>query len=239
MADLLALAEIELRIALLPPISRGSHLGGPALHAQQLVALWGVAGDDDVPLAQAFRLLDVEEGTGAILRTLVMGDRDYPGDTRHWTFPAFPDLLPELQGLSWQAMLEGRLLTEAVKGVRGKRHRTVLPAELPRLIPDWELSRLTLDGRDDFIDVRVRRAPAEPVKKAWRWRPDNAAVRGAMKKVAQTYPPDARPSFDEIWDRLKALLPGVTRDVARKALKQYAPQLVGRPGYRSKSKLPT
>ncbi|MET0674254.1 MAG: hypothetical protein ABW175_00500, partial [Bradyrhizobium sp.] len=69
MADPLALAEVELRIGLLPPISRGSHLIGPALHAQQLVELWGVSGDDDVPLAQAYRLLDVEAVTGAILRT--------------------------------------------------------------------------------------------------------------------------------------------------------------------------
>jgi hypothetical protein len=239
MADPLALAEVELRIALLPPISRGSHLSGPALHAQQLVELWRVSGDDDVPLAEAFRLLDVEAVTGAILRTLLMGDRDYPADLRQWTFPGFTDLLPELQGLSWRAMLDGVLLTEAIKSVRGKRYRAVLPAELPRLTPDWELSRLTFGGRDDFINVRVRRAPAEPVKKAWRERPTKAAVRDSMKQVAQTYPPDAQPPFSEIWDRLKERLPGVSRDVARKALKQYTPHLVGRQGYRSKSKSPT
>src|SRR5512143_2448860 len=98
MADPLASAELELRIALLPPISRGAHLNGPALHARQLVKLWEVNGDEDVPLTQAFRLLDVEAVTGAILRTLVMADKDYPADLCHWTFPSLPDLLPELQG---------------------------------------------------------------------------------------------------------------------------------------------
>jgi hypothetical protein len=238
MADPLASAELELRIVLLPPISRGAHLNGPALRARQLVKLWGVNGDDDVPLAQAFRLLDVEAVTGAILRTLLMDDKDYPADPCHWTFPGFTDLLPELQELSWRAMLDGALLTEAIKSVRGKRYRAVLPAELPRLTPDWELSRLTFGGRDDFINVRVRRAPAEPVKKAWRKRPNKAAVRDSMKQVAQTYPLDAQPPFSEIWDRLKELSPGVTREVAREALKQYAPHLVGRRGYRSKSKSP-
>jgi hypothetical protein len=239
MADALALAEVELRIALLPPITRGSHLSGPALYAQQLVELWGISGDDDVPLAQAFRLLDVEEVTGAILRTLLMDDREYSADLRHWTFPGFTDLLPELQGLSWRAMLDGALLTEAIKSVRGKRYRAVLPAELPRLTPDWELSRLKFGECDDFINVRVRRAPAEPVKKAWRERPNSAAVKNSMERVAQTYPPDAQPSFSEIWNRLKELSPGVPRGVAHGALKQYAPHLLGRRGYRSKSKSPT
>jgi hypothetical protein len=32
--------ELELRIALLPPISRAAHLGGPVLHARRLVQLW-------------------------------------------------------------------------------------------------------------------------------------------------------------------------------------------------------
>jgi hypothetical protein len=239
MADALALAEVELRIALLPPITRGSHLSGPALYAQQLVELWGISGDDDVPLAQAFRLLDVGEVKGAVLRTLLMGDRECSGDLPHWAFPGFTDLLPELQELSWRAMLDGVLLVEAIKSVRGKRYRAVLPAELPRLSPDWALSRLTFDGCDDFIDVRVRRAPAEPVKKAWRERPNSAAVKNSMEQVAQTYPPDAQPSFSEIWNRLKERLPGVPRGVAHGALKQYAPHLLGRRGYRSKSKSPT
>jgi hypothetical protein len=131
------------------------------------------------------------------------------------------------------------LLTEAIKSVRGKRYRILLPAELPRLTPDWELSRLTLSGRDDFIDVRVRRVPAEPVKKAWRGRPDKAAVKDAMKAVAKAYPLDAQPPFSEIQNKLEKILPEVTRKVARDALKQYAPHLVGRRGYRSKSKSPT
>jgi hypothetical protein len=51
-ADPLTLAELEFRIAQLPPISRGTHLGGPTLHAARLAALWQA--DDDVSLAQAF-----------------------------------------------------------------------------------------------------------------------------------------------------------------------------------------
>src|SRR5262249_58306496 len=176
MVDSLPLAELEFRIALLPAISRGAHLAGPTLHARRLVELWKVDDNDDVPLAQAFRLLDTEAVAGAILRTVMAGE--YPGDRRHWIFPPLADLLPELQELAWQAMLDGALLVEAIKGVRGTRPRVVLLAELPRLRPDWRLSRLVRvgcdgcdgeigrGGRDEFIDVRVRRPPAEPVKKA-------------------------------------------------------------------------
>ena len=51
MAGLLPLAELEFRIALLPAISRGAHLAGPALHAQRLVELWKADDADAVPLA--------------------------------------------------------------------------------------------------------------------------------------------------------------------------------------------
>jgi hypothetical protein len=138
MAVLLPLAELE-SIALLPPISRGAHLGGPPLHARRLIDIWQVADGDDVPLAQAFRLLDEGAIAGAILRTLHAGDREYSGDPRHWIFPPFADLLPELRGLSWQLMLDGALQVEGVRGARGKRRRAILPAELPRLAPDWNL----------------------------------------------------------------------------------------------------
>jgi hypothetical protein len=40
LAEPIPLAELELRIALLPPISRGEHLGGPVMHARRLVQLW-------------------------------------------------------------------------------------------------------------------------------------------------------------------------------------------------------
>jgi hypothetical protein len=58
MAELIPWAELEWRIALLPPISRGI-FKGPHLHAARLIELWKV-GDDSVPLAQTFRLLDAE-----------------------------------------------------------------------------------------------------------------------------------------------------------------------------------
>src|SRR5262249_4416231 len=91
MADLLGAAELELRIALLPPISRGVHLGGPALHARRLVELWRVDDNDDILLAQAFRLLDTSVVEGAIFRTAVA--KDYPDDWRYWTLPPLEDLL--------------------------------------------------------------------------------------------------------------------------------------------------
>jgi hypothetical protein len=274
MADLVPPIELELRIALLPPISRGANLGGPLLYAEQLVGIWKIDDGDDVPLAQAFRLLDAEAIAGAIWRTLNAKDqssdvryRHLPGledllsevrelpdselvegviwrslevgkyhsdDPRYWYFPPLDDLLPELRELSWRAMLDGTLLAEAIKGVRGKRHRAVLPAELPRLTPDWELSRLCRGTSDEFIEVHVRRPPAEPVKKAWRKRPDKSALKAAMTGIARGYQPDAQPSLNEIWNALKGRLgPNVTRQQARDALKDYAPHLRGRPGYRS------
>lgn len=120
--------------------------------------------------------------------------------------------------------------------MRGKRRRAVLVTELPRLTPDWQLSRLCLGARDEFIDVRVRRAPAEPVKKAWReQQPDESKLKGAMEKIAQGYPPGARPSFSEIWAGLKAELnqEDLPRRTAEDALKNYAPHLRGRRGIRS------
>jgi hypothetical protein len=245
MADAIPGAELEFRVLLLPEISRSAHLDGPILQARRLADLWKVEGDDDLPLAQAFRLLDPEAIAGTILRTLYMFDKDYPSDPRYWTFPSLEDLLPELRDLSWQLMLDRTLSVEAIKGVRGKRHRTVLPAELLRLAPDWELSRLILDGRDEFIDVRVRRAPVEPAKRAWGEHPSKSEVEAAMVEVAkeypspQEYPRDApRPAFDEVWAKLKARLgDGVTRKQARDALKKY-PHLRGRRGYRSKGKSP-
>jgi hypothetical protein len=232
-AELLGPFELELRIMLLPPISRGANLDGPAIQAQRLVEkVWQVASNDGVPLVEAFRQLGAEEVEGAIWRTLATGE--YPGDPRHWVFPGLEDLLPELRKAAWQNMLAGALLTKAIKGVRGKRHRTVLPAELVRLAPDWEASRLTLGRIDEFIDVRVQRLPAELVKKAWGKKPDKAAVAAAAKETAREYSPDAPPTEREWWDKLKARLgDGVTREIERDALKTYAPHLRGSPGRRS------
>lgn len=236
MAELLPWAELEFRIALLPPVSRGI-FRGPWLHAARLIDLWKVDEVDDVPLAQAFRLLDETTVAGVILRTLVA--EEHSGDERHWHFPSLNDLLPELRGLSWQAMLNGTLPVEAIKGVRGKRYRAVPPVELPRLRPDWELSRLIVGTRDEFIDVRVRRIAAEPIKKAWRKKPANRDVEAAMVEIAKIYPPGARPGEAEIWAKLKGCLGDVTREQARNTLAKRAPHLQGQRGYRSKGKTPS
>jgi hypothetical protein len=231
MAEPFSLVELELRIALLPPISRGAHLAGPTLHAQRLVGLWGIADADSVPLIEAFRLLNAETVTGAVWRTAAA--RDYPGDPRHWTFPDLEDLLLELRELAWQAMLAGTLLTEGIKGVCGKRYRAVLPAELARLAPDWALSRLTRDGRDEFIDVRVRCPLAEPIKKAWREPISKAELRAAAEVIAETCGPGTRLSELEFWTKLKNQTgrPDLTRRDARTALDDYVPQLKIQSGY--------
>lgn len=160
MAGLLSALELELRIALLPPVSRAAHLDGPRLHAERLVELWKVDDSDHVPLAQGWRLLDVETVAGAILRVMVMGDKDYSGDPRVWRPPGLEDLLPELHALTWRAMRDGTLQVEGIWGARGKDYSVVLPVELPRLVPDWSLSRLTLGGHDELVDVRIWHAPS-------------------------------------------------------------------------------
>jgi hypothetical protein len=226
-------AEIELRIALLPPISRGTHLAGPRLHAERLVELWKA--DGEVVLAEAFRLLDVETVAGVILRTVTANE--YEGDPRHWHFPPFIDLLPPLRAAAWQTLLGGTLLIEAIKSVRGTRHRVVLPAELPRLAPDWNLSRLALNSRDEFIDVRCRRSPTEPIKKTWRLeKPSSAELDAAVREIAKTYPhaqdqPSTRPRFAdvhaEVNERFKVAVP---RDDVVAAIDRAASHLRRSPG---------
>jgi hypothetical protein len=247
MTEQFAVKELKARIALLPAISRGAPiseawsaraLAGPWLHADRLIDLWPVADGEDVPLAQAFRFLDIEAVHGAILRAL--GAKDYPAsDPRYWFFPPLEDLLPELRELSWQAMLVGALKVEAIKSVQGKRAkrpRRVPPIELPRVAADWELARLVRDGADAFIEVRVRRATAEPVKEAWRPHPSEGELRGAVEEVARRYQSGARPSFDdEVLPALKAHLrrPDLPRQTGRDAWTKYAPHLKGQRGYRS------
>jgi hypothetical protein len=223
----LPLAELELHIALLPPISRVAHLDGPRLHAKRLVALWRP--DDEVSLAEAFRLLDVETVVGVILRATIEREErdDCRRDPRHWHFPPFANLLPSLREAAWQKALAGKLVLEAIKSVRGKRHRTILPAELPRQIPDWELARLILGDRDEFIAVRVRRPPAESVKATWREQIPEKALENAMQDIALAHEGKTRPRekdiVKEMRDRLRR--PDLPRDVILEALKNYAPQL--------------
>jgi hypothetical protein len=235
MAKAIPLAELALQITFLPPISRGAHLAGPQLHADRLIELWKVADGDHVPLAEAFRLLDAEDIEGAIWRVTVARKRKH--DPRYWTFPEIEELLPKLDKLAWQGMLAGTLLLKAIKGVHGKRYRTVLSAELPRLVPDWQLSRLVLSGRDEFIDVRVQRAATEPVKKAWRKPYTDDELKPATEALAKTYEPGKQPAFKDFWDALKKALPDITREQAHDALQQFAPHLRGRRGYHSTKSL--
>ena len=235
MAELIDWFELELRILLLPPISRSAHLAGPAIHAGRLVELW--KSEDDVPLEQAFRLLDAETVARAIFRTALMSDNDYPNDPVHWPLPPLGDLLPELRDAAWEALLDGKLRIEAIRyawGKAGKGARPVPLVELQRLSPDWQLSRLCRGDHDEYIEARVRRAPAEPSVEPPK-RPPRAALRaellkGAMEEIAQGYPEGARPPAVEIEAALKTRLPWVTRQEAREALAKYAPWLRGERG---------
>jgi hypothetical protein len=214
--DVLGAAEIELRIALLPPISRGAHLAGPRLHAERLVELWKA--DGEVVLAEAFRLLDVETVADVILRTVAANE--YEGDPRHWIFPPFADLLPPLREAAWQEVLAGRLVLEAIKGVTGRRHHPLALALLPRLTPDWELLRLMRDGRDEWIEVRARSLAATAVlPKPWQGKPARNELKDAVEDAAEAYSSEDPPSFDEFWAALKIRVPGVTQAQVRNALK--------------------
>ena len=222
MANPLPLFELELRIARLPAISRAAHLGAPLLHARRLVELWAVDGDDDASLTEAFRLLDVDTIAGVILRTSVA--RDYPGDPRHWSPPPFADMLDELRACAWQAALDGTLLVTGIKGVHGTRRQQVSTAELPRLTPDWRLSRLVCADRadqngdgdgvhDEFIDVCVRRLPAKPIAYA---RPTQDQVDAAVKDLLETRSPDSL-TEEEVQTALESL--GATREQVRAGIK--------------------
>jgi hypothetical protein len=64
-------------------------------------------------------------------------------------------------------------------------------------------------------------------------------VEAAFLEIAKDYAPGAQPSEDEIWGKLKDRLgPNVSRKQMRDGLKNAAPHLRGRRGYRS-TKSPT
>jgi hypothetical protein len=243
MVAALALLEIEFRIALLPPITRGAALceanparvlAGPWLHADRLIDIWKVDDGERVPLAQAWRLLDLEAVHGAILRTLAASEEGYTGDPRYWHFPPLTDLLLELRECSWQAMLAGELEIEAIRGVQAKTYRGISPLELPRLVPDWELSRLVRDGEGVvLLEVRVRRRSTEPIKTNWRGPILRDELKVAAEAIAQEYAPGTRLSESDFWARLKDRTErsDLPRQVARNAFDEYAPQLKIPPGY--------
>jgi hypothetical protein len=208
MAEALPLAEIELQILLMPPISGGAHLGGPTLHAERLVALWAVDDGDDVPLSDAFRLLDVPSVAGVLLRATV--ER---GDARYWPFPSLMELLAPLREVAWQEILAGRLVVVP----RGRR---ALPAaELPGFVPDWQHSLLTRPRADRvYAGVRVGRLPpaAEPQPKL-----SLKEIKDALSEILK-----AEPTLfgEKLENALRAK--GTTREKARKAIKAWAKDTV-------------
>jgi hypothetical protein len=138
-------------------------------------------------------------------------------------------------------MQDGELLVVAVKGIRGHVHRTIHPAELVRLTPDWTVGRLCDGTHDAFIDLRVRRPPAVPVKPTWRAeKPSRADLENWLRDLAeQEYPdaehrPDRRPSFKVLQtkanDHFRTTVP---RDDLRAAINNAAPQLKRSPGQRT------
>jgi hypothetical protein len=221
--DVLGAAELEFRIALLTPISRSAHLASPRRHAERLVKLWH-SPDGEVSLAEAFRLLGVDAVAGVIQR--VATERDYQGDPRIWHFPPLAELLPELREAAWQEALAGKLVLEGVKGIRGRRHQPVELALLPRLTPEWELARLTRDGRDEWIDVRACPIAAAALPKPWqKGKPSCHEIKAAAQDAAEAYSSEDPPSFDQFWAAIKIRAPGATQLQVRDALKKHVPHL--------------
>src|SRR5215471_9208170 len=145
---------LTLLLPRLPRVSRAAHLAGAALHARALIDLWRLDGEaDTVPLALAFRLLDVKTVERAFSRAAASDG--FPGGADSWGVPNAWSLLIELRACCWQAICSGVLQVEAIKGLRGTKPRTVLSAELRGQVPDWILSRILRNGRDEFVDVCV------------------------------------------------------------------------------------
>jgi hypothetical protein len=242
MTGLLPLKEIEFRIALLPPISRGSPISeewparahaGLWLHADRLIDLWKVDDGDDVSLAQAWRLLDLEAVVGAVLRTLAASEQGYTGDPRYWHFQPLADVLPELRECSWQEMLAGDFEVAAIRGIQGRNYHSISPLEVRRLVPDWELSRLVREGEDVLLEVRVRRRSTEAIKTNWRQPMSKDELRTAAEAIVRECAPGMRLSEPDFWNRLKDRTgrPDLPRQTARNALDNYAPQLKVPPGH--------
>ena len=219
--------DLEMAIALLPPLSRGLHLAAPRLHAERLIALW--RSDGPVTLQEAFRLLiDVDLITGVILRTVAASEDGYQ-HPRHWRFPNLEALLPELRAIVWQGILAGRLQVEA-------NGRTLKLAVVPSLTPDWQRSRL-LRPKNPLAQVMVRYPPTVPIAekppaKKWRKReqPSEQEVKLAMENIVKNTDPNSPRDADWPWRQLQQKFPEITRERARQAREGHAPQLVRRRG---------
>jgi hypothetical protein len=193
-----------------------------AQRLSELLTEWWQAGGDGVSLAEAFRLLPTETVTGVILRALTEIEAT---DPRYWSLPTLDTLLPLLRVAAWQQCIAGRLLLEAIPA-NGSRHRALSPLDLPWLIPDFSCSRLLHDGRVVYDEVRVRQLPA-PVER-WRERSPPNEIRIALENILSTKPDMAG---GELETALYNHFGGkVTRDVARAAIKQHAPQTIRRRG---------
>jgi hypothetical protein len=162
---------------------------------------------------------------------------EYEGDPRHWVFPPLADLLPPLRALAWQEALAGKFVLEGIKGITGRRHYPLTPALLPRLTPDWELSRLLRDGRDEYIDVRIRSMPAAALPRPWQGgKPSRNEIKAAVEDAAEAYSSENPPPFDEFWTAVKIRAPRTTQIQMRKALKEQVPHLHIARGQRRKMK---
>jgi hypothetical protein len=235
----LPLAEVEARLMLLPPISRGTHLRGPTLYAERLVELWRAS--DDVALSEAFRLLDASSVAGVLLRAVVNDDPPpRSADRRYWKFPALTELLPTLREQVWQRVLAGRFMVEGIPRERGKQHRPLSPSELPRFSPDWQMSRLIRDGRDAYVQVRVSHSPPVAPVKRWRKPPTQKDIKDALLDPEQGLLKTAPTLSGERLENAlcKRLGERMTRQKARNAIKRWAPQTVKRVGRPRKKNSP-
>jgi hypothetical protein len=121
--------------------------------------------------------------------------------------------------------------------------RTHPPSAVSSLELDPESRTARGKNIPPLYDVHLRRvppadvlAPTALIKASWRDRVPKADLESAMKDIAQSYDGKPRPSFNDVWSKLKDRWPDFPRDAARDALATYAPQLKRAPGQTNKIK---
>jgi hypothetical protein len=89
---------------------------------------------------------------------------------------------------------------------------------------------------EQHVNVESSDKPLTLMQRSGRKSPSVIDLKPTTEDIAKAYPPGATPPFKEVMGKMKAHWPDLTRDVARRALKTFAPQLRGRRGYKTKSR---
>lgn len=108
--------------------------------------------------------------------------------------------------------------------------KPIPPTAIRALEFDYEKGTASGDGLPPLYDLAIRLPPAVPVKR-WRKPPPTDVLKAAAIAVAEMYQPDNPPTAVTWKEALEAHLgETVTRKVARRALKDWAPHLHRLPG---------